>query len=285
MQPERAELALPPCDALIAALAARQYGVVTRAQLRELGLSDAAVGRRAAAGRLHRVHRGVYAVGHARLSDEGEWMAAVLAGGLGAALSHQAASRLFRIWRRVPVLIDVVARRRRRPSGRVRFHRAASLDARDVTTHRGIPVTTVARTLVDLSDQLTNHQLANVIHEAAFRNRFSEAATRAAMERAQGRHNLHRLEQALIAHAQGSAGTRSDLEDRALAQLERRGAPEPQVNTRVAGIEVDLYWPDQDLVVEVDGPGHRRPRTIMEDAGRDARLRAAGVRVRRKRAG
>ncbi len=266
-------------DRALAELARRQHGVVTLAQLGEIGLGRNAVSKRVAAGRLHVVHRGVYAVGHARLSDAGEWMAGVLAGGPGAHLSHEAAARLFRIWRRVPHLIDVVAPNRRPTADGVRFHRARHLDPRDVTKYRGIPVTTVARILVDLTDQLTQHQLANVIHEAAFRNRFSESATRAAMKRANGRHNLPRLEHALIAHAQGSAGTRSDLED---AYLERHTGPEPKVNTRVHGIEVDLYWPDQALVVEIDGPGHERPRTRRDDEAKDQRLGAAGIRVRRE---
>ena len=265
----------------LAQRAERQYGVVTLAQLAEVGLGRTAVSRRVEAGRLHRVHRGVYAVGHARLGDEGEWMAAVLCGGEGAALAGQAAGRLFRIWRRVPPLIDVVAPKRRPQAKGVCFHRARRLDPLDVTNYRGIRVTTVARTLVDLTDQLTRFQLANVIHEAAFRNRFSEPATRAAMKRANGRPNLHRLEHALIAHNEGSAGTRSDLED---AFLEQHQGPEPKVNTRIAGVEVDLYWPDQDLVIEIDGPGHERPRTKREDAERAARVRAAGKRVERRSA-
>lgn len=127
---------------------------------------------------------------------------------------------------------------------------------------------------MDLAATLTLAQLANVIHEAAFRNRFNEQATREAMARAPGRDpsNLHA---ALQAHAAGSAGTRSDLEDQFLATI----ASEPRVNERVEGIEVDFYWPDQNLVVEIDGPGHERPRTQAEDARRDERLEAAVLRV------
>jgi hypothetical protein len=125
----------------------------------------------------------------------------------------------------------------------------------------------------------TAPQLANVIHEAAFRNRFDLEATRQAAERAAGRHELDVLAAALDAHLSGSAGTRSALEDRFLANLTRAGLPDPLVNTKVAGIEVDLHWPDQALCIEIDGPGHQRPRTRAEDRARDAKLRAAGLDV------
>jgi very-short-patch-repair endonuclease len=129
----------------------------------------------------------------------------------------------------------------------------------------------VPRTLVDLAQALTPHQLANVIHEAAFRNRFDERNTKEAMARARGR-DLTNLHAALQAHASGSAGTKSHLED---AFLERASGA-PLVNHK---IEVDFYWPDQNLVVEIDGPGHERPRTRNEDAARDAALNAAGIKV------
>jgi Protein of unknown function (DUF559) len=155
-------------------------------------------------------------------------------------------------------------------------HWTRHLDTRDTTKRYGIPVTTVPRTLVDL----TGHQLANVIHEAAFRNRLSEPATRAAMARAKGR-RLKRLDKALEMHTNASAGTKSGLEDQALEQIEAAGLPEPLVNVEVAGIEVDLHWPEQNLCLEVDGPGHRRARTQREDTAKTERLRAAGYEVMR----
>lgn len=252
---------------------------MTTAQLRDLGLGRPAVANRVASGRLHVKYRGVYAVGHARLSQHGRWMAAVLAAGQGAALSHLAAAKLWEIWRRKVTGIDVVAPTRRRQRPGVRVHSSRRLDPRDITVHDGIPVTTVARTLVDLSSMLTAAQLANVIHEAAFRNRFDLASTQQAMARANGRHTLDVLAAALEAHTKGSAGTRSALEDRFLAQVERAGLPEPLVNTKVADIEVDFHWPERGLCVEIDGPGHARPRARKEDRARDAALRAAGHEV------
>jgi hypothetical protein len=272
----------PSIDALIARLAARQHGLITFLQLLALGLSRAAVTQRVRSGRLHRIHRGVYAVGHPHLSREGQWMAAVLAAGDGSGLSRLTAAVHLNAWRRAITGIDVIGPRRRTLRG-VRVHTCRNLDPRDLTVHRGIPVTTMARTLVDLTDVLTEHQLANVIHEAAFRNRFSEEATRAAMARAPGR-RLQTLERALAMHASGSAGTKSDLEDRFLAQLPT-SLPSPLVNAGVQTphklIEVDFVWPTERLCIEVDGHGHERPRTRREDAERDRLLSQAGYTVLR----
>jgi hypothetical protein len=268
-------------------LAGRQHGLLTIAQLKAAGLSWSTVSKRVAAGRLHRVHRCVYALGHARLSQDGRWMAAVLACGEGAALGWVSAGRLWEVWRGRETKPDVVSSRRQgEDEPRISLHTCRHLDPRDVTRHHGIPVTNVARTLVDLTDVLTPHQLANVIHEAAFRRRFDLAATRAAMARANGRHNLAVLEQALALHDAGSAGTRSFLEDAFLERTQAAGLPTPLVNTPVPApggspIEADFRWPELDLCVEVDGPGHTRPRTRREDAARDERLRAAGKRVLR----
>ncbi len=256
----------------ISALAARQHGIVTITQLLE-HVSETTVRRWVAGGRLHRVHRGVYAVGHAGLSREGRWMAAVLGAGEDAALSHLSVAECWRVSRWPCDAIDVLSTRRRTLAG-VRVHTVRSLDERDVTTWNGIRVTTVARMLVDLCDVLTPHQLAFVMHEAAFRRIFDERAVRAAMARANGRRHLHRLERALQLRAQGSAGTRSAKED---AFLESQDV-EPLVNTK---IEVDFHWPDEGRVVEVDGHGHGRLATRLEDERRDQRLSAAGWDVTR----
>lgn len=268
----RSPVAAPhPGDAKIAALAARQHGIVTVAQLRTC-LGEASIQRRVTAGRLHRVHRGVYAVGHAALSLEARYMAATLGAGEGAALSHLSVADFWGVSRWRTSVISVVSTRRRQLEG-VEVHAVRALDARDVVTWRGIRVTTVARMLVDLTDVLTPHQLAYV-HEAEFKRCFDEPATRAALARARGRRNLHRLHRALELHAQGSAGTRSAKEDAFLEGLD----VEPLVNTK---IEVDFHWPDERRVVEVDGPGHARRASRREDARRDAALEAGGWTVTR----
>jgi very-short-patch-repair endonuclease len=258
----------------LAALAARQHGVVTAAQLKRLGLADSTIKHRADFGRLHRVHRGVYAVGHAKLSQQGEWMAAVLAAGEVAVLASLSAAVLWQAWRRRLDTIHVLAPTKRRARAGFEIRTTRSLHPSDHTIHDGIPVTTMARTLVDLTDVLTVHQLANVIHEASFRNRFDRAATRAAVERAHGRRHLQRLEQALT---QEGAGTRSELEDRFLEAFP--DLPRPRVNTRVHGLEVDFAWPS--LIVEIDGSGHERRRTKRQDARRDAILARAGYAILR----
>ena len=260
-----------PLNAQLAEIAARQHGVVTTKQL---GLKRGSIAYRVETGTLHRVHRGVYALGHERLSERGEYMAAVLAAGKGAALCSLSAAALWKAWRRPVREIHVLAPRTRGPQQGIRLHTTRHLDKRDVTELDGIPVTTLARTLVDLTDVLTAHQIANVIHEAAYHELFDRKATREAIARANGRPNLNRLEQALEANG---AGTRSHLEDRFLSLI--GDLPQPLVNTRIAGIEVDFAWPN--LVVELDGPGHTRPRTKQRDAERDARLNAAGYAVRR----
>jgi Protein of unknown function (DUF559) len=252
--------------------------VITTAQLVEAGLETSAISKRAANGRLHRKYKGVYAVGQPRLSHQGDWMAAILACGRGSYLASLTAAVHLRTWRRRITGIHVLAPRERGLHG-VQVHTYRRLDPRDVTVRDSIPVTTVPRTLIDLSEVLTPHQLANVIHEAAFRKLFDERAVHAAMTRANGRHNLHVLNKALEINAAGSAGTRSDLEDRFLALTSRSGMPEPLVNTRVEDVEVDFHWPHLNLIVEVDGPGHTRPRTKRDDAQRDARLCAAGHNV------
>jgi very-short-patch-repair endonuclease len=214
---------------------------------------------------------------HNKLSQEAKWMAAVLAAGEGAVLSHHAAARHWNIWRRRSTRIDVTVPGQRRPRQGFAIHRARTLDARDITTHQGIPVTTVPRTLVDLAATLTPHQLANVIHEAAYRKRFNATATQQAMARAQGR-DLTNLHAALHAHASGSAGTRSALEDEFL----QRATSKPVVNTKLHGIEVDFHWPGARLVVEADGLRvHDTAYARRRDRQKQARLEEHGLRVLR----
>ena len=144
-------------DAAIATLAAAQHAVVPLAQLLAVGLSRSAIGKRVERGVLHRVHRGVYSVVPPRaLSREGRWLAAVYATGEGAALSHVSAAQLHGITRRRAALIDVVVPRQRRPQRGIRVHRVRRLDPLDLTTERDIPVTSIARVLVDLSDVYLN---------------------------------------------------------------------------------------------------------------------------------
>jgi predicted transcriptional regulator of viral defense system len=268
-------------DETLARMAGGQHGIVRVPDLRAAGLNSSAVAKRRRRGVLHLQYPGVYSLGHAVLSREGRWLAAVFAGGMGAVLSHLCAAALWRLIRYVPAIPDVLVRQGRRPVKGINFHQYRKLDPLDAMKYRGIPVTTVARTLVDLTDILDAEELANVIHEAQYRERFSLEATQRAMERANGRKNLKRLEQAITDSLNGSAGTRSRNEREFLKLLETHKIPKPLVNTKVLGIEVDCHWPQYNLVAEIDGPGHARPRTQREDRAVDAALTAAGYTILR----
>jgi hypothetical protein len=254
--------------------------VVTIAQLLAAGLDHEAVRRRVADGKLHRLYRGVYALGHDGLSREGRWLAAVFACGPTAALSHLSAAELWAVSRFHSSLIAVVTTSQHRPQG-VDVHRTTRFHPLDITTINNIPVTRIPRLIVDLTDVLTPHQLANVIHRAAYAGLYSELATRDAIARANGRRNIGTAIRAMELYAAGSAGTRSASEDIALSLLPLAGAPGPLVNTKLQGEEVDFHWPEQRLVVELDGPGHNRPPTRLDDQRRDAKLGAAGYTVKR----
>lgn len=257
-------------------LAAHQHGVIKTAQL-ELG--SATVTRWAQSGRLWRKYRGVYAYGQPQLSQKGEWMAAILAGGDGAALAGMCSAAMLRITKLEPNEVEVIVPGNRRPQAGFRLHTCRNLSPLDIVIVDRIPVTTVARTLVDLTDTKETEDLAFLIHEAAYLGKFSFEATRAAMQRANGRRNLDRLEEALQLHRSGSAGARSRLEQRFRRLVRGAALPAPRSNVEVNGFEVDCYWPG--LCVEIDGPPHARPRTQVDDRIRDAALRAAGYGVLR----
>ena len=189
---------------------------------------------------LHRRHRGVYSLGGAPLSPEAAALAAVLACGPGSALCRLSLAKLLGISRFPAPLIEVISPRRRKVAG-ARVHHCRSLSPRDITDRDGIPVTTTHRLFVDLADPLTPHQLANVIHQAAYRGLYVEAGDpgrHGAL--CNGRHNLATLERAMELHRMGSAGTKSGAEDAFL----RLDLPEPLVNMHLLGREVDFHWPE-----------------------------------------
>jgi predicted transcriptional regulator of viral defense system len=260
-------------DARIAVLAAAQHGVVSGQQLRAAGFSTSAVGRRVSSGRLHHVHRGVYAVGWARLLPRGRWWAAVLACGDGAVLSHASAAAAWELIGAgsATAHVTVPTGNERRVAG-VRVHRAASLTPDDTTTLDGLPVTTLERTLLDLATTLAPDRLARVVEQAEAMRRLDHRRLAAP-----GRPGNARLRAAL---AEPATVTRSVLEDRFLALLDRHGLPRPLVNARVGPYEVDFLWPEQRLIVETDGWRHHGTRrAFREDRRRDRDLVAAGHRV------
>jgi len=255
----------PPADGRIAALAVVQHGVVERRQLAALGLGDGAIAHRVRAGRLHRVHRGVYAVGHPRLSRQGQWLAGVLACGAGAALSHRSAAALWGIRGSDRARVDVI----RPTSGHARegidVHRSA-LERWERTVVDAIPVTTVARTLVDLGQVLDARALERAFDEAEHLRLLDAAALEDVLARAAGRCGAGILRARLADDR--SAHTRSELEDRFLALCGRAGLSRPGVNRHVwAGgrlVEVDFLWAQRRLVAEADGRAAHGTRAAFE---------------------
>jgi Protein of unknown function (DUF559)/Transcriptional regulator, AbiEi antitoxin len=272
-----------PADRAVAALAARQHGVVAVDQLIALGLGASPIHHRVVTGRLHRIHAGVYAVGHASLTQSGRWMAALLACGEGALLSHRSAAELWGIGTYPDVRIDVtVADRsgRRRPG--IAIHRPRSLLQEDRTDAAGIAVTTPARTILDLAGVIGPRRLERSFHEADRLGLLDPGTLASISTRTTGRRGGGRLRALLAAHIGPSPETRSVLEHRFLRLCHRAGLPTPAVNVPVCEYEVDVLWPAQRLVVELDGYAFHHARKAFEsDRARDAALQLAGYRVLR----
>jgi very-short-patch-repair endonuclease len=248
-------------DAAVVALAARQHGVVTTEQLAAAGLSERAVAHRVASRWLTRVFRGVYRVGPVA-APYGREMAAALA--TGGALSHHTAAV---VWGFRPPCNDdlhVTTATGSRSRRGLRVHRSASLDA---AVHLGLPLTTVPRTLHDLAPVLTTGELERAVEEALIRGLATreELTTRPALRRAT-------VEEPQI--------TRSEAERRLRRLVKAARLPRAVTNVRVAGWEVDAFWPAYKLVVEVDGFAYHGNRAAFErDRRKDAALVAAGYRV------
>jgi hypothetical protein len=259
-------------DIEIGALADVQHGVVARRQLVALGVSDAAITRRVCGGRLRPLHRGVFAFGHRALRVEGRWMAAVLACGDRAVLSHASAAAA---WDLSPVgggavHVTVPSDHGRERRAGLRVHRSRTLTPAQTTTHRGIPITTRERTIIDLAKSLTGRPLEQLLNRADRHLDFDE------LRRARSRS----LQAVLTNYS--VAATRSELEEAFLTLCDDHGIPRPDTNVHVEGFEVDFVWRDARLIVEVDGYAyHRSPAAFERDRERDAILTTSGWRVLR----
>lgn len=266
-------------DRRIGDLAERQHGVVARSQLLDLGVGRRAIEHRIACGRLRVVHRGVYAVGHSSLTRAGRFMAAVLAGGPDAVLSHRSAAALRGL--RVPSggAIEVsVPVRRRAPAG-VRF-RHTDVPPDERTVHLGVPVTTVSRTLLDLAAVLRPGAVERAMHEAEVLRLVDELSVPALIERHPGRPGVPALRHILAAADLGADVTDSELEDAFVTFARRYRLPRPLLNRTVLGFRVDALWPDARLAIELDGrTTHLTRRRFETDRVRDRALTAAGWRV------
>jgi hypothetical protein len=246
-------------DSRIAAIATRQHGVVSVEQLRESGLDEAAVRRRVEAGRLHRLHRGVYAVGHRSLSWRGRWLAAVLAAGDGAVLSHTSAVALWEFLRPIqgPAHVTVDAAVRRKPRQGIVVHRSRTLTSSQIIRRHGIAVTTPSRTIEDIRGTIEPYLFRRALRQAELAG--------------------HR-----VPHLSAVKRSRSDLELFFLGFCERHGFPRPLVNHRVHGHRVDFFFADQRVAVETDTwTYHRGSVAFEDDHARDLALRAQRITTRR----
>jgi very-short-patch-repair endonuclease len=263
----------PDVDRRLGRLASRQYGLVTRGQLAELGLSRSTIARRVAAGRLIALHNGVYAVGHSRIEAIAVAAAAVLAGGPGAALSHSSAAALWGLAKPWPTPPEItVARDRRRPG--IRVHRSTALTGRDFRTHLGIRATSPARTLLDVAPRLSDAALARCVNDG----RVSRYLRLPDLAEVMDRFPRHRGTRLLVSFVQAPTGpTRSQFEDAFLCFARRFDLPEPQINVVVASYEVDVLFVAEKLIDELDGyEFHGNRRSFERDRDRDAATLAAG---------
>jgi hypothetical protein len=275
----------PPRDVAIGRLAERQHGVVSLPQLKRLGLGTDAVGKRVAAGRLTRIHRGVYAVGHSRLTKRAYWMAAVLAYGAEARLSYRSAAALHGIRpdNRAKADVTVPSRSARSRPG-IDVHASMTLTEADVTKIDGIPCTTLARTLLDLAEVVDERAVERAVNQADVLRIFDLRAVEDALSRASGRRGAPVLKRVLSEY-EGPTLTDRELEERFLALCRSASVPRPAVNewiTLDGGIayKADFLWRAERLIVETDGWGSHGTRKAFEnDRRRDRRLSVAGLTV------
>ncbi|MGC1166954.1 MAG: type IV toxin-antitoxin system AbiEi family antitoxin domain-containing protein [Solirubrobacterales bacterium] len=267
----------------MAQLATRQHGVVALAQLAKLGFGVRAVERRLRDGRLHKLHRNVYAVGHTRVSQHGFWWAAVLAYGDESLLSHRSAAALWGLARRRAGAIDVTAPLGRQgPSRRdgIWIHRGR-LHTEDGDERAGIPVTSVARTLFDYAEVVDFQRLERAWEETDRLKLLRLREVERVCERGYGRRALKPIRR-LLAETQAVTRTRSPLEDRFQRFCRFYDLPAHSTNVEVLGKEVDVLWPAAKLIVELDSwEFHSHRAAFQRDRARDTRLLVAGYRTAR----
>jgi predicted transcriptional regulator of viral defense system len=262
----------------IAEIANQAQGLVTRPELLAAGITPAEIKHRVRNGALLREYRGVFRVGHRAPSVETRYLAAVKACGRGAVLSGAAAGHLYGLLKAGPRVPAVTTRTERRVPG-VETHRSRRLDSRDATTWRGVPVTSVARTLVDLAARLPVEDLARACHEADVRYAVGPAAVEEVLERLGNAPDAAKLRLILRGDVRV---TLSKLESCFLDRLRAAGLPLPETNRRVGARRVDCRWPSARLTVELDSYRYHRTRHAWEqDREREREARARGDEFRR----
>jgi predicted transcriptional regulator of viral defense system len=277
--PELIHLASTPrtSDGSVRDVAERQWGVISRSQLLACGLSEARVARWIETGRLQRIHPSVYAFGHRALKIEGMLQAALLYAGPRAVLSHTTAAWWWQLIPAEPARIHVSSADRHRSLRNVRVHRPRRPQR---VLHRGLPVTTVARTMLDLAAVLPFPQLRRAVAEAEYLRLLDLRKVEQILGR--GRPGSSALRRALEDFNPDLALTLSVLEERFIELCESNGIPLPEVNEKVQGFTVDALWRERNLIVELDGHrAHATPTAIERDRHRELALRASGYRVLR----
>jgi hypothetical protein len=251
-----------------------QHGVVARRQLLALGYSAREITHRLKTGRLFRIHRGVYAVGRPHVTRHGRWMAAVLACGDGAVLSHRSAAALWGFGTEADRIDVTACKEKRRP--KIRSRTRPGLRPPRSTVHEGIPVTTPIQTLVDIALELRRNKLERAVNDADKLELTDPEALRAALDEVYaGEPGVKPLRELLDRDTFRMSDDELELRFRPIAAA--AGLPVPETKVKVNGFEVDFYWPDLRLVVETDGLRyHRTPAAQARDARRDQAHTAAG---------
>jgi very-short-patch-repair endonuclease len=234
--------------------------MVATPQMLDAGLTREEIKHRVRTGRLHRRHRGVYAVGHLALPPLADEAAALLAVGPGAVLSHRTALAMWGLFAKDPATVDVLSPTQRRTRPGIRVHQTRRLPAEDVRTREGLPVTCPYRSILDLRPLMSDRQTQHAVSEALVQRLITDAEAETLVDKP-------RI-------------TRSEAERIFLRLVRRAGLPEPLANTKVGGYEADFHWPRHALVVEIDGFRFHGHRVAFEDDRRkDLALTRAGVRV------
>jgi predicted transcriptional regulator of viral defense system len=261
----------------LADLAEQQYGVVTYRQMRELGLSNGHIHRASKASRLRRVHRGVYAVGHKRLSRHGHCLAAVLACGSGAVLSHRSAAWLWGFLPRFPSEPEVTVPSKGHRRRAIRVRRTAGMPDRDCTTRNGISVTSTTRTLFDLAGVVSSRDCSGAIDRAKRTGCLNLTELDELLARRSRTVEARLLRQALALY-------RKPVYDRARSELlfldalEQEGVSLPVLNCWEGKWEIDAYWPAERFAVEVDGwEAHGSREAFENDRLRQEEMELAGI--------
>lgn len=261
----------------MAALAMGQHGVVSHGQLLALGYSRGAIGRLAGAGWLHRLHRGVYAVGHAAVSRHGLCLAAVLACGENAVASHQSAAWLWGLSPRFAAMPHVTAPRRGHVRATIHLHHSTIFEEADLTTCDGVPVTSVPRTSLDMAAVSARKGVEGLLEKAERMSLLEVTEIEAILARS-GRHPGRRILRQALAIYRDPVMTRARSERLLLAIVRRAGLPRPAINYSIAGMEIDAYWETERFAVEVDGYATHGTRAAFErDPLRIEELKLLGI--------